>query len=512
MVNDEQRPEDKSADGEHQSREPTAAESHASEISSEPSQTPADDETRTQAAPAEPADDSHASEVSSDPLQTPADDETRTQAVPAEPEEPAKDASAPEVELGEARLAAGTNTNGTSGEAAPAAAAETAELADGAPAAAPSSAHTSKEGEMETAAPRTPWVALLVSGLVGGALVAVAGYAWLSNRLDEGATNVLLARVGAVELAVRDLSAAGGQLAAESQDATKLAERLAKLEAGIADVAKSAQAAPDPALANRLTALEAVAKSLTDQLVRLDRRAGETESALQAVSERGAADGEAPAAVVAPKPPEVTKAEFGMLSDRVGTLQKALTSLQQNPQPRTGGGVVDDRAALTVVTAGLRDAVERGTAFAGELKAAKALGADAQQIAPLEAFAASGVPSAAALGRELAKLAPDMMPAGSGLSRDASYIDRLQAQAERLVRFRPVGGAPGQDVVAVVSRIEAKAKRADIAGALAEIRELPETARAPAEPWIKKAEARAAAIAAAQNLEAAALAALAANP
>jgi hypothetical protein len=73
---------------------------------------------------------------------------------------------------------------------------------------------------------------------------------------------------------------------------------------------------------------------------------------------------------------------------------------------------------------------------------------------------------------------------------------------------RPAEEIAGADPAAVVSRAEAKAARADLAGALAELGELPAAARAPAEPWIKKAQARAAALEASRRLAADALAAL----
>jgi hypothetical protein len=137
---------------------------------------------------------------------------------------------------------------------------------------------------------------------------------------------------------------------------------------------------------------------------------------------------------------------------------------------------------------------------------------DQQALAPLDPFAASGVPTAEALGRELAALGPELAQTGETQGRDGGYLERLQSHVERLVRVRPVNGAvAGDDVAAVVARIEAKARQGDIAGALAELRKLPETVRARAAAWVKKAEARQAAIAAAQRVEDSALAALA-NP
>ena len=59
---------------------------------------------------------------------------------------------------------------------------------------------------------------------------------------------------------------------------------------------------------------------------------------------------------------------------------------------------------------------------------------------------------------------------------------------------------PGEDADAILSRIEAKAAHADIAGALAELAKLPPAVRAPALAWIAKAEARDKAVDASRRL------------
>jgi hypothetical protein len=54
-----------------------------------------------------------------------------------------------------------------------------------------------------------------------------------------------------------------------------------------------------------------------------------------------------------------------------------------------------------------------------------------------------------------------------------------------------------------------RAEKSDVAGALTELAKLPDEARAPAQAWIAKARARAAALAASHQLATAAFAALA---
>jgi hypothetical protein len=76
------------------------------------------------------------------------------------------------------------------------------------------------------------------------------------------------------------------------------------------------------------------------------------------------------------------------------------------------------------------------------------------------------------------------------------------------VRIRPLDEVAGSDPAAIVARVEFKAMHADLAGALAELAALPEGVRAPAQAWIGKAQARAAAIEASRKLAADALAGL----
>jgi hypothetical protein len=101
-----------------------------------------------------------------------------------------------------------------------------------------------------------------------------------------------------------------------------------------------------------------------------------------------------------------------------------------------------------------------------------------------------------------------LLKAGSSLSPDAGFLEKLQANAERIVRVRPVGEVSGHDAASAIARIESSAARLDIEGALAELKALPDAIRAPADGWIKIAEQRAAAIAASRDFAREALSAL----
>ncbi len=101
-----------------------------------------------------------------------------------------------------------------------------------------------------------------------------------------------------------------------------------------------------------------------------------------------------------------------------------------------------------------------------------------------------------------------MLKAAPAPAPEGGFLDRLQANAEKLVRIRPIDEAPGDNTAAVVSRAQAKAARSDLAGAVAELNALPANVRTPADDWIKKVEARNAAVNAGRRLVADAFAAL----
>ena len=95
---------------------------------------------------------------------------------------------------------------------------------------------------------------------------------------------------------------------------------------------------------------------------------------------------------------------------------------------------------------------------------------------------------------------------------DVTFLGRLEANAQHLVRITPVDAPAGNDPASIIARINADAAHADIAAALTDLAALPDTAKPLAADWVKKAQARDAAIAASRDIAAAALAALSRPP
>lgn len=313
--------------------------------------------------------------------------------------------------------------------------------------------------------------------------------------------------VAALSRRVDDLATTAQNALAQANAAASRAEKAA---GSATDAAKSsAQAAANhgdmDALAGRVTNLEATLKTLSGAIAQqnteqgdiaaLGSRVGTLEAAVKTFADSAAQQSTA-------------RADLQALTGRVAALEGTVKTL--SGQVARQSASADDRAArLAVAAEALRAVVERGAPYQAELAAAQGLGADAKATATLAPFAATGVTSSAALGRELAALAPALQRAAAPVSDESSLWSRLQANAQQLVHVTPTEAAPGSDPPAVAARVGLDATHDDVAAALADIGKLPEGDRAVVAGWVQKAQARQAAIAAARSIAAAALAALA---
>jgi hypothetical protein len=305
----------------------------------------------------------------------------------------------------------------------------------------------------------------------------------------------LATRIAGLEKQLRDLSARPQPTPAADPRIAELATRVAATEQGLTKAEQAApRAAPaDQALTARVAALETAVRPLAEIGSRLD---GASTAARDAKSRADAAFDTAQKNVAAPAAQAADHKEIEALAARVAALEQALKSSEARVAATAGA---DKAGRLAFVAVALRATVERGDPFVQELAAVRPLVVDAKALGPLEPFAASGVPRASALARELSSLTTPMLAAAGGPPREG-FIDRLQANAERLVRIRPINEAPGDDPATVIGRADVKATHGDVAGAVAELGGLPAAVRAPAEGFIARAKAREAALAAARKL------------
>lgn len=285
-------------------------------------------------------------------------------------------------------------------------------------------------------------------------------------------------RLAAIESKLSELATRPIPPAADPKVLDDLAARLGKIEAALATPRPPVT---DPVVLGRLTATEGAVKSTADNMAGLSRRADSIDASLRETN------------------------------SRIEKLTAALAEAQVTARQAAAGSDRASRFAIAAST--LRNAVEHGDPFTAELAVVKPLTSDTAAIAALEPFAATGVPGNVALGHELAAVVrvvprPDVQAVASG----GSFIDRLSANAEKLVRIRPVGEARGDDRDAILARVEQRAAQGDINGAMAELMKLSADARAPAQAWIARAEARGKALDAGRKLAADAVAALKAAP
>jgi hypothetical protein len=347
--------------------------------------------------------------------------------------------------------------------------------------------------------PAVSWLGLVTGGI--GLVLAALGIASLLVSRDNG-VKALDARLAGVESNVRAIASRAPPAAADPKTLDEVASRIAKLEAGAG--APPQGAASDSALADRIAALDAQLKTLAETIGSLGRRDEEVFAAARDARARVDANATA-VADLAQKLPAATAAERAAveaMGKRVGALE-ALGSRVDAVERSQQAAARDDRAVrLALAATALNTAVERGAAFTAELSAVKSLGGDPKLIAALEPFAASGVPASAVLAREFAEFAQASAAPREGV------LARLQMNAEKLIQVRRADESAGSEAGAIAARAEAKASRGDIGGAASELGQLPPDARARAQPWITRAQARQAAIDASRRLAADALSGL----
>ena len=177
-----------------------------------------------------------------------------------------------------------------------------------------------------------------------------------------------------------------------------------------------------------------------------------------------------------------------------------------------------------LVLANMLDAtVRRGEPYAAALAAARQVAGDPAVLAPLETFAANGIPAEAVYylrdivavlqriaANDTAK-APGTKQAGAPATDKAvagsGVLDRLQTGLARLVRIeRSDAASEGKPAPAAA---DTAVRRETLAATRQDLAKLPQSADPQIQAWIKAVDAREAALAASQRFSAEALAALA---
>jgi hypothetical protein len=323
---------------------------------------------------------------------------------------------------------------------------------------------------------QSAWLSVpaLAGGVFGAALMTIIlGTLWFA---------------GAVPVRYVASSDSSAQISAPDNRAVDaIAQRITRIEGALARLP-----ANDPGVAERLSAADNAMKSLGIALTALNKRNDEIAS--NAADARARADAAQNAMTqLRDSVQSLSKNTPASLSPAdVDIVQKRLAALEQAVK----AAPADNAARLALSAAALRDTVASGAPF----DEVRFLGADEKYLAPLVPFASSGAPSIETLAQELRALIPLIMKTSGAQATAGSYLERLEASAARLVRIRPVGMPAGDDASAVLARVEKEAASAAIDDALTDLGKLDVAARAPAQGWISKAQARQAAVVAAREL------------
>ena len=248
--------------------------------------------------------------------------------------------------------------------------------------------------------PGVPWPVVGAGAAGAAAVLLVVLLIWLIvPRAAAIAVATLTPRLAAIETQLRDLAARpapAGRRSAGDRRAVGAARASSKARSP-----RRGRPATDPALASRVGALESAIKPLADSVAALTRRADEADAAFRNV--RGRADALAAALAELQNAARASSADHGeiaKLSSRIAALEKTDRAVaDQLPRARhaaaTGRcGSRSRRRCAPRSSAAIRSPPS--------LRRCRPLAGDANALAALEPFAASGVPGAAALGRELA--------------------------------------------------------------------------------------------------------------
>jgi hypothetical protein len=285
-------------------------------------------------------------------------------------------------------------------------------------------------------------------------------------------------------------------LGKSSGGADRILPRIAAAEQDIA----SNKSAIDQAL-TKMNAAETAAKTAQDAANNALDLAGQAQKASAATSE-------APAAPPATVPDlsgitdRLTKAEADVstLNDAMRQVGTATNSLSQQiaDLKAAASATPDKAAAYAVALAQLGEAIRGGKPFAAELNTAKALGGNADALAPLASLAESGTPSVETLASQYDAVKPQIVaaltPKAAASPPDASVMDRLMANLGNVVTVTHEGEVSAGDPAWPAQKVSDALHKGDLTGAIAAFKAMPDAGQQAGAAWLSQASGAATAL------------------
>lgn len=214
---------------------------------------------------------------------------------------------------------------------------------------------------------------------------------------------------------------------------------------------------------------------------------------------------------------KANKATLDSLSGKIAEFTKTLqTRIDSEIEAALAKDMRPRAAALAMASASLNDAVQRGGAFTAEFSAVEKLAGSAPELqsdlASLKPLASAGVSSRGGLLASFRAQIPKILAAADGEApQDGDLLDDAWGAVSSLVEVRPVGEISGDTAKAIVARAEQRLQAGNLTEAVSEVASLQGAAASAAAPWLTEARARLLALQAAERLQQAALASLAAQ-
>jgi hypothetical protein len=168
------------------------------------------------------------------------------------------------------------------------------------------------------------------------------------------------------------------------------------------------------------------------------------------------------------------------------------------------------RATRALAVSALAQAVRSDAPFSAEIALVSDLVGEDPALAALKARAEEGVPSTATLQREFAD-ASHAAIAARDEALGGGFFARAWRSITSLVTVRRTGGTSGNDLEAVLARVQSALSRQDVAAAVSEAQAVSGAPQKALAPWLDKAQAHIEAEKALRALQAAVLRDLAQN-
>ena len=313
--------------------------------------------------------------------------------------------------------------------------------------------------------------------VLGGAVAAVLGFA-LAQVVPDG-------------WPLGNLAATEVQVAAQAQEIAALKTALAGL---------SAPVAADPALADRVTALE---NRETPELSEIDARVAGLEAQIAVLA---SADGSPVAAAAL----AALQAEVAALKASGGPLPAAVAAASKVFDDKLAAAEAQTVAIVAKVQAAAKTADQRSAL--GQIRAALDSGAAFASVLPvlegvalpevLTAGAAAGLPTLQSLQAGFPDAARSALDAAMRADMGESWTQRVGAFLLTQTGARSLSPREGSDPDAILSRGEAALRAGDLTTAISELNSLPAEGLAALQPWLALANTRLVALDAVATLSA----------